>query len=356
MDDLENFYSGRTVLVTGAHGFKGSWLCIMLEALGARVHGFGLQREAAAKLHSNINESIPGIQFHHGDIRETKRLREIVKKHSPEIVFHLAAEPLVKTGFQSPTLVFEVNVMGTVNLLEVLRDVESVKSIVNVTTDKVYKNTNEEINFNEKYPLGGDDPYSASKAASEIVTQSYKKSFFGNSVGVATARAGNVIGAGDFSDSRLIPDIVRAKRKNATLEVRSPNAVRPWQHVVDPLIGYALLARKLYLYPGIYSKPFNFGPNVQQLMSVGQLLEMVQRDLGLRFKTEIVKNFIQEKEFLALDSNLAISELDWNNTSNIVDDLKNIFDGYELLDSRENFIEHSRLVIMKKLQEYGTCK
>ena len=356
MDKVENFYSGRTVLVTGAHGFKGSWLCIILEALGARVHGFGFKREAALKLHSNIHASIHGIQFHDGDIRDTKRVGEIVKKYSPEIVFHLAAEPLVKTGFESPTLVFEVNVMGTVNLLEVLRDAQSVKSIVNVTTDKVYKNTNEEIAFNETYPLGGDDPYSASKAATEIVTHSYKKSFFGKSVGVATARAGNVIGAGDFSDSRLIPDIVRAKRKDATLEVRSPNAVRPWQHVVDPLIGYVLLARKLYLYPEKYSKPFNFGPNLEQLMSVEQLLEIIQRDLGLRLKTKIVKNFIQEKEFLALDSNLAITELGWKNTSNIVDDLKNIFDGYRLMDSRRAFIEHSQLVIMNKLQEYGSCK
>lgn len=281
MEDIKSLYKNKRVLVTGHTGFKGSWLSIWLKQLGAEVIGISLDPVSERDLF--ILADLSGkITDYRQDIRDLEKIEQIIYKEQPEIVFHLAAQPLVLPSYNDPVLTFETNVMGTVNLLEACRKTKSVRQIVVVTTDKVYENKEQLTGYKENDPLGGHDPYSASKAAAEIVTQSYSKSFFQSpnqstnhpiTPSVSTARAGNVIGGGDWAESRLMPDCVRSLEAGEQILIRNPESVRPWQHVLDPLAGYLLLAQKMAEDPHKYQGAWNFGPDDEAVVTVKELVE-----------------------------------------------------------------------------------
>jgi CDP-glucose 4,6-dehydratase len=273
------FWHGKRVLVTGHTGFKGSWLTQWLARLGASVAGVALPPGTEPNLFTlaGIDKLLDGYFC---DIRSRESLSGVLKAVQPVIVFHLAAQPLVRMGYRLPVETIETNVMGTTHLLEALRTVKSVRVVVLVTTDKVYRNGEHSRPFREDDPLGGDDPYSASKAATELIADCYRRSFFvEESVAIATARAGNVIGGGDWSADRLIPDAIRAWSKKQVLFVRHPDAVRPWQHVLEPLCGYLRLAELLWDKPAL-AGPYNFGPDRQSAVSVRSVVGLARAAYG----------------------------------------------------------------------------
>lgn len=275
------YYKGKRVLITGHTGFKGSWLAYILDSIGAEITGYSLEPNTEPSLFKSLSfsEKFNSII---GDIRDKEKFKETVKSFKPEFIFHLAAQPLVLESYQNPKETFDINFTGTLNLLEILKDYNQKVQAVFITTDKVYENLELGVPFVETDKLGGKDPYSASKAASEILIDSYIKSFFKDSnVSIATARAGNVIGGGDWSENRLIPDIIRAKIANKPLVIRSAKAIRPWQHVLEPLFGYLKLAKSLNDSPKLIIGPWNFGPEnndvktVEEIINIGKKLEIV---------------------------------------------------------------------------------
>ncbi len=279
MNPSLDFWRGKRVFVTGHTGFKGSWLVLWLQRLGANVFGYSLPATTTPNLHSLLS-SQPDQAQTLGDIRDRNALRQAMRRAKPEIVFHLAAQALVRASYAQPVETFETNVMGTTNVLDTARNHDSVRCVVVVTTDKVYRNLECIYPYREDDALGGHDPYSASKAACELVAASYRDAFLATrGVGVATARAGNVIGGGDWSDDRLIPDAVRAWRAGATLLIRRPQAVRPWQHVLEPLAGYLRLAEKLWDRPDL-AGPYNFGPRTGDAITVAEVLRLAARSYG----------------------------------------------------------------------------
>jgi CDP-glucose 4,6-dehydratase len=273
------FWRGRRVLLTGHTGFKGAWLTLWLHNLGAHVTGLALAPATAPSLfeRAGIGELCDSRL---GDVREPAALAALVRETGPEIVLHLAAQSLVRAGYRDPLATYAVNVMGTAHLLEALRAQDGVRAVVVVTTDKVYRNLEQPYPYRETDALGGHDPYSASKAAAEIVAASYRDAFLGaRGVAVATARAGNVIGGGDWSEDRLIPDAVRAWEAGAVLQVRRPQAVRPWQHVVEPLSAYLRLAERLCDEPTL-AGAYNFGPHTHEAATVGAVVELARAAFG----------------------------------------------------------------------------
>ena len=279
MTDVENFWRGKRVLLTGHSGFKGSWLALWLQRLGATVTGIALAPNTKPNLFELAHIS-NAISSHFCDVRDSLALVQIVRTVSPEIVFHLAAQPLVRASYDDPLATFNINVIGTANLLDALRDLNSVRVAVMVTTDKVYRNIESRYPYRETDALGGHDPYSASKAASEIVIASYRDAYLcEQGVAVATVRAGNVIGGGDWSQDRLIPDAIRAWQSGKTLEIRRPLATRPWQHVLDPLAGYLTLAHKLWQRPDL-AGAYNFGPYTHEAATVCQVIEQARTAYG----------------------------------------------------------------------------
>lgn len=276
---MPEFWGGKRVLVTGHTGFKGSWLVLWLHRLGAQVTGIGLPPATAPSLF-NLAEVKGLCESHFCDIRDSFALAGLIESARPEIVFHLAAQPLVRASYQQPLETFATNIMGTANVLNALRGLEGVRAAVMVTTDKVYRNNEWHYPYREDDALGGHDPYSASKAASEIVIASYRDAFLSSQgITVASARAGNVIGGGDWSEDRLVPDAVRAWQNGKTLEVRRPQAIRPWQHVLEPLAGYLNLAQKLWLQPEL-AGAYNFGPQTHEVANVRQLVELARTAYG----------------------------------------------------------------------------
>ncbi|QWD33592.1 CDP-glucose 4,6-dehydratase [Polynucleobacter paneuropaeus] len=276
---FSTFWRGKRVLLTGHTGFKGAWLSLWLDQMGAEVFGVSLPPSG----HPNLFELLEGARFVDSnflDIRDYEALTELVKGIRPEVVFHMAAQSLVRPSYDYPLETLSTNIMGTANILNSLRGLDSVKSLVVVTTDKVYKNLERAVPYCENDILGGYDPYSASKAASEIIISSFKDSFlFEQGVGVASARAGNVIGGGDWSAYRLIPDAVRAWQSGLPICIRSPHSVRPWQHVLEPLNGYLKLAEQLYT-NRVFSGAYNFGPQPQGMVSVKTVIELASREYG----------------------------------------------------------------------------
>lgn len=274
-----NFWAGKRVLLTGHTGFKGSWLAIWLKLLGADVTGIALAPNSSPNLF-NLADVNNGITSYICDICDASKLAKIIRDASPEIVFHLAAQPLVRASYRFPLATYATNVMGTANLLDALRSLESVKVAVMITTDKVYRNKECLYPYRETDSLGGHDPYSASKAASEIVIASYSDAFLlKQGVAVASARAGNVIGGGDWSEDRLIPDAIRAWQSASALEIRCPQAIRPWQHVLEPLHGYLTLAQKLWQQPKM-AGAYNFGPHTHEAASVREVIEQARVIFG----------------------------------------------------------------------------
>lgn len=275
MTHFADCYRGRRVLVTGHTGFKGSWLCLWLSKLGAEIIGYALDPEHSQNHWDQLNLEM--FQDIRADIRDASKVEEVIHRSSPEIVFHLAAQPLVRRSYSDPLETWSTNVQGTVNLLNACRD-RSVKSIVCVTTDKVYENKEWPWGYREADILGGHDPYSSSKAAAELVIDSFRKCYFtgAKSALVASARAGNVIGGGDWSEDRLVPDIARAVSKRTVLEIRSPTATRPWQHVLECISGYLLLGQRLMQGDASLAGPWNFGPSAEGNRRVDEVLTKFQ--------------------------------------------------------------------------------
>lgn len=266
-------YEGRRVLVTGHTGFKGSWLCLWLTALGARVTGFALAPDTEPSHWALLN--LDGVRDIRGDLRNAQDIEQAIALIQPEVIFHLAAQPLVRRSYREPVETFNTNILGLVHLLEAIRKTDSVRAFVNATTDKVYLEQPTNTGYREDHALGGHDPYSTSKACAELVTECYRKSFFQTShTRIATARAGNVIGGGDWAEDRLVPDLVRAAKCQSPLQVRNPNAVRPWQHVLEPLSGYLLLGQHLLAH-GRVEGPWNFGPSAGATLPVSVLISQL---------------------------------------------------------------------------------
>lgn len=307
----------RRVLVTGHTGFKGGWLALWLARLGAQVSGIGLLPATTPALY-DLADIGALVDSRFCDIRDLEPLRQHVLSAQPEVVFHLAAQPLVRASYRDPVETWSTNVLGTVNVLEAVRACPSVKAVVVVTTDKCYENREWHWGYRENDALGGHDPYSASKAGSELVVSSYRRSFFESGAPlIASARAGNVIGGGDWSEDRLIPDAVRALSGNAPLVIRNPQATRPWQHVLEPLSGYLLLAEKLMDGERVVADAFNFGPDREGNQTVGAILD----ELGLAWpqlkttRPEAAASFApHEANFLYLDSSKAGHLLGWRPT------------------------------------------
>lgn len=273
------FWKGKRVLVTGHSGFKGAWLTLWLQHMGAHITGISLPPNTTPNLF-DLTHLASLCDSHFCDIRDAAALAALVKAAQPEIVLHLAAQPLVRLSYREPLETFSSNVMGTANLLDALRGSDQARVAVMITTDKVYRNNEWSWPYREEDALGGYDPYSASKAACEIVIDSYRKSFLNTQgVAVASARAGNVIGGGDWSADRLIPDAVRAWQTDATLEIRRPEAIRPWQHVLEPLAGYLVLAQQLWNRPEL-AGAYNFGPQTQEAATVRKVIEIARASYG----------------------------------------------------------------------------
>jgi CDP-glucose 4,6-dehydratase len=305
-------YSGRTVLVTGHTGFKGSWLCRWLDRLGARVVGFALPPNQAPNLFE-VARIADDTQSVLGDIRDVDALTGVVQTHRPELVFHLAAQALVRRSYHDPIETYATNVMGTVHLLEACRHADSVRAVVIVTSDKCYENREWYWGYREIDRMGGYDPYSSSKGCSEIITAAYRRSFFARaSVGLASARAGNVIGGGDWSEDRLIPDLVRGAASGTKVLIRNPSAVRPWQHVLEPLWGYLLVMARLVEQPEAFSEAYNFGPESESVLTVGDVAESFVTKLG-RGELDLRGDASgpHEARFLQLDASKARTQLGW---------------------------------------------
>jgi len=316
MVDLE-FYKGKKVFITGHTGFKGSWLCKILIHAGAIVTGYSIDVPTKPSLFelADVESSITHIK---GDIRNLETLKKAFEMSKPEIVFHLAAQPLVIESYKNPVYTYETNVIGTVNILECVRKSSTVKSFINITTDKVYKNNEWERGYKEDDILNGFDPYSNSKSCSELVTSSYQKSFFSdNNVRISTARAGNVIGGGDFAENRIIPDCIKAAKENKNIILRNPNAVRPFQHVLEPLFAYLLIAEKQFENEK-YCGNYNIGPEYEDCITTGELTTIFCNKWGNNLKWETINNNgPHEATLLKLDCSKIKEKLNWKPIWNI---------------------------------------
>lgn len=336
---MKEFYKGKKVLVTGHTGFKGSWLCQMLLNLEATVIGYSLNPPTKPNLYSSLklDEKIASVI---GDISDYNKLLETIKTHKPEIVLHLAAQPIVSEGYENPVYTYQTNVMGTVNILEAIRQTNSVKSVVNVTTDKVYLNKEWEWGYRENEELNGFDPYSNSKSCSDIITQSYYNSYFKEkSLPVSTMRAGNVIGGGDFSLNRIIPDCYRAMENNETIYLRSPFSIRPYQHVIEPLYAYLLVAKKQYEEKE-YASSYNIGPVESDNITTQEITTLFCNKWGDGAGFEVKKvEFVHEANFLKLDCNKIYAKCGFKPEYNIEKAIEKTVEWYKAYKNKEDVIE-----------------
>ena len=320
-----NFWRGKRVFLTGHTGFKGSWLSLWLQSLGAELTGFALAPPTNPSLFEEAKVA-DGMTSILGDVRDLTALQAALDKAQPEIVLHMAAQPLVRYSYQNPVETYAVNVMGTVHLLEAVRHTPSVRAVVNVTTDKCYENKEWHWGYREDEPMGGFDPYSNSKGCSELVTRAYRQSYFqagANNVALASARAGNVIGGGDWALDRLIPDTVTAFEQGKPVTIRNPHAIRPWQHVLEPLRGYLTLAEHLYLEGTSYAEAWNFGPSDLDAKPVGWIVENLASLWGADAKWQIDSgDHPHEAHYLKLDISKARSRLDWHPKLPLIESLK----------------------------------
>jgi len=346
---FDGIYTGKSVLVTGHTGFKGSWLSLWLNKLGACVTGYSLEAPTTPNHFDLLNLSNDLFSVI-ADIRDGENIKRVIKAQSPDIVFHLAAQPLVRASYQNPIETFDTNVMGTAHVLDACRNCESVRAIIIVTSDKCYENKNKKQGYVETETLGGYDPYSASKACAELVTRSYQNAFFSVEDAslpclIATARAGNVIGGGDWAADRLIPDIVRAIVSKSQLEIRYPQATRPWQHVLESLSGYLLLGQKLLQGESTFSGPWNFGPNDNDDVSVESLLKEFQILWPqLQYAVDSTPAKLHEATLLTLNSTKARARLGWNPVWAIDEALKATGDWYRAYIDTGEILSCNQLV------------
>ena len=330
IDLFQSIYKDKRILVTGDTGFKGSWMSIWLKELGADVYGYALP--PLTKQDNYVTTGLVSkINHQDGDVRDKEKLQAYFNKIQPEFAFHLAAQPLVIDSYHNPHYNFETNLMGTVNFFEAVRHSSSVKVAVNVTTDKCYKNNEIDYAYKETDPMGGDDPYSASKGCSELITSSYLKSFFSKegTANIASGRAGNVIGGGDWADNRIIPDIIRAYRNNTDLVVRNPSSVRPWQFVLEPVYGYLKLGEKLYTHKKQFSGGWNFGPVPDETYNVNQVVTEVRKLIPqIKVTSPESPEKLHEAGLLQLDITKAVMQLDWKPRLNFEKTIAFTINGY----------------------------
>ena len=324
------FWRGKRVLITGHTGFKGGWLALWLKALGAEVSGYALAPDTSPGFFEAARLRSAGIKHRLGDIRDLADLRGAFQEDRPEVVFHLAAQSLVRRSYTEPVETYATNVMGTVNLLEAVRHEPSARAVVVVTSDKCYENRERAEGYRESEPMGGRDPYSSSKGCAELVTAAYRASYFEQGVAVASVRAGNVIGGGDWACDRLIPDVCRAATAKRPVRIRNPGAVRPWQHVLEPLGGYLQLAQRLYTDGARFAQAWNFGPADRDARPVAEVLDRVMAlwGDGLRWEPDCGDQ-PHEAGLLRVDSSKARGELGWRPRMDLDQALKWTVDWYK---------------------------
>jgi CDP-glucose 4,6-dehydratase len=331
------FWRSKRVLLTGHTGFKGSWLSLWLQSLGAELHGFALEPPTTPSLHVEADVGA-GMSSTLGDIRDHDLVRRTVAAIRPEIIIHMAAQPLVRLSYADPVTTYATNVMGTVHVLEAARSVDSVRAILNITTDKCYENREWVWGYREDEPMGGHDPYSNSKGCSELVTSAYRRSFFQHSeVALASARAGNVIGGGDWAQDRLMPDILRAFEHREPVVIRHPHAVRPWQHVLEPLAGYLTLAQRLHRDGQSFSESWNLGPSESDARSVQWIVERMVQLWGGDARWHLDDGaHPHEATHLKLDISKARSRLGWSPRWDLAEALQRIVTWHQAWLAREN--------------------
>ena len=345
----KNIYKNKTVLVTGHTGFKGSWLCVWLEKLGAKVIGYSLAPNTKPNHYELLNLNITSII---GDILDKKKLNDTFNKYKPEVVFHLAAQPLVRYSYKNPVETFETNMIGTINIFEACKKFNSVKAIVNITSDKAYHNQENKDGYKETDPMGGYDPYSASKGCCELITQSYRHSFFtNNNILLASCRAGNVIGGGDWAEDRLVCDIFRSINDNQKVQIRNPNAIRPWQYILDVLSGYLLIGQKLLEKDKSVATAWNFGPKDNASINVQEVLDLVKLSWNkLNYIIQEDINNPYETSLLRLDCSKAKNELEWDTKYDINKTFENTATWYK------EFYENNNLITLQQIDEYIKVK
>jgi CDP-glucose 4,6-dehydratase len=344
----QRFWKGKRVFLTGHTGFKGSWLSLWLVSLGATVKGYALKPPTTpslfyeAKIDSLVDSYI-------GDIRNQDTLKASMTSFDPDILIHMAAQPLVRYSYHQPIETYEVNVIGTVRVLETARNCKNIKAIINVTTDKCYENDERSYGYNENDPMGGHDPYSSSKGCSELITSAYRRSFLQEQgIGVASVRAGNVIGGGDWAEDRLIPDTLKSFEKDEPVIIRNPKAIRPWQHVLEPLSGYLMLAEKLYRNQKEYSEAWNFGPREDDVQSVEGILDIMCAKWP-KSSWELDQNsHPHEANYLQLDISKANSKLGWNPEWELSYTLKKIIEWHRAWINNEDMQDRC----LKEIEEY----
>lgn len=342
-----SFWKGKKVFITGHTGFKGSWLSLWLQDMGAVVKGYALAPNTNPNLFTQANVA-QNMDSEIGDITDLNHITDSMMAFNPEVLIHMAAQPLVRLSYQEPVLTYATNVMGTVNVLEAARKCTNLKAIVSVTTDKCYENKEWPWGYRENEPMGGHDPYSSSKGCAELVTAAYRKSFFNdeNSAFLASARAGNVIGGGDWSADRLIPDILKAFEKNEPVIVRNPMSTRPWQHVLEPLSGYLVLAQHLFEEGSSFAEGWNFGPKDEDCKPVSWILDKMVENWGNGAKWELDKNNNpHEAEYLKLDCSKAALKLNWYPKWNLEYTLESIIKWHQNYIAQENVQEQCLLEI-----------
>ncbi|MBO7672451.1 CDP-glucose 4,6-dehydratase [bacterium] len=347
---FNDFYKGKRVLITGHTGFKGSWLVLWLKSLGAEVLGYSLEPNTNPSMFEEL-EIYSHCRNEFADILDEKKLKEAFDVFQPEIVFHLAAQPLVRRSYLEPVLTYKTNVIGTLNVLEAARNCGSVKAFVNVTTDKCYENCESNHAYSENEPMGGYDMYSSSKGCVEIMSSSYRRSFLQeeNSMAMVTARAGNVIGGGDWADDRLIPDCIKAINNGVDIELRYPDSVRPWQYVLEPLSGYLLLGQKLYENGNEFAQSFNFGPDTDKVLTVYDIAQTVCHLYGKGNVTVNKENSLHEAGLLTLNIEKAKRVLGWTPTYSVSKALSKSVEWYKhFFDKDTNMYEFT----LSQIKEY----
>lgn len=347
-------YKGKTVLITGHTGFKGSWLSIWLNSIGAKVIGYSLDPYT-----ENDNFVVTGLKDRivdiRADLRDSEKLQKVFDKYNPEFVFHLAAQPLVRLSYEIPKETYEINVMGTLNVLECIRNTPSVKVGIMITTDKCYENKEQIWPYRECDPMGGYDPYSSSKGCAELLIASYRNSFFSISdyqkhgKSIASVRAGNVIGGGDWSKDRIVPDCIRALLSGKNIEIRNPNATRPWQHVLEPLNGYLLLGAKMFNNPTEYASGWNFGPNSESIVPVKDIADIIVKKWGEgNWINTSSDDEYHEANLLSLDCTKAKIYLNWAPKLNIEKAIEYTVDWYKNYNSKSIYD-----LCIKQIVEYS---
>jgi len=349
---FDNIYKGKKVFVTGNTGFKGSWLALWLQQLGAEVEGYALLPNTEPNHFHLLSNQCPTT---FADIADFEKLKKNIQDFNPDIIFHLAAQPLVRLSYEQPIETYKTNVLGSLNVYEAARQTKSVKAVISITTDKVYENKEWAWGYRENDRLGGYDPYSASKACAEIMTASYRNSFLHpskynntHSLLLATVRAGNVIGGGDWSKDRLIPDIMKSTAVGQQVEIRNPASTRPWQHVLDPLSGYLLLGQKLLEEKVEVAEAWNFGPELESCINVDAICNIIQQNWKEASfeKNKAVTNQVHEAGFLHLDSTKSKTFLKWSPVWGIQDAVKNTVDWYK------TFYQENKVTSAQQLEAF----